>query len=214
MLLILYSLLLIICYSVLISISSLYSFYFYFELQWMLISLLFIIGNAVYRGLISYLIVNSIISIWLLSSIISVNSFLFILSLYSKLGYFPFIFISLFIYNSSSFMFILLDLMFKWCYINSLISLFTISIFSLTSNYLLLLVNLFSIISLTRFLVSIKHVLFISSFTIILFIILLLITKNELFSINYLIIYTIQYWLFITLLFELHLARKHIVIRN
>jgi hypothetical protein len=96
-LLILVSILLYIILLILIT-SSLWSIYFYLELHWMLLSLLLIIGNSVYRGLLNHLIINSIISIWLTSGIIFYNSLLFIIAVYGKLGYFPFIIILLFIF--------------------------------------------------------------------------------------------------------------------
>lgn len=188
---ILYSILLISLFIILISVSSLFSFYFYFELQWIIISYLFIIGNSLYRGLISYFIINSIISIWLLIAIISSNSFLFILSLYSKLGYFPFILIYLVIINSSSFIFIFIDIIFKWCYINALINWNNINISNLITDSLLLIINLFFITLITWFLFSIKHILFISSLFLILLILILLLINNEFYCFIYYITYII-----------------------
>lgn len=170
--------------------SALWSIYFCFELQWMLLSLFFIIGNSVYRGLLNYLIINCIISILIINGIIFCNSLFFIVGLYGKIGYFPFIIIIIFIYNSSSYLFLIMDLINKWTYINILITVFNISIFFISQDYLLIILNYIVIVFLIKFIISIKHLFIISSFFTIIFHVLLMVLKNELFSINYLILYS------------------------
>lgn len=170
--------------------SSLWSIYFSLELQWMLLSVFFIIGSSVYRGLLNYLIINCIISILLINGTVFCNSLFFILGLYGKIGYLPFIIIILFIYNSSSFVFLIIDLINKWTYINILITLFNISIFFIIVDYSLILLNYIVIIFLIKFIISIKHLFIISSFFTVIFLMLLIVLKNELFSINYLMLYT------------------------
>ena len=56
----------------------------------MLLTILFIIGSSVHRGLFNYLMLNGIPSIRLIPGILFRNSLFSILASLGKIGYFPF----------------------------------------------------------------------------------------------------------------------------
>ncbi len=55
----------------------------------MLLAIFYIIGTSNVRGLLDYLIINSIISIGSINGILMSNSLLFIIGCYGKVGYYP-----------------------------------------------------------------------------------------------------------------------------
>ena len=68
----------------------------------LLIAIFFIIGTAIFRGLLNYSILNAILSIGLITSILMSNSLLLIISCYGKVGYYPFFLVlSMLFYNTS-----------------------------------------------------------------------------------------------------------------
>ena len=60
----------------------------------MLLAIFFIIGTAIFRGSLNYIIMNAIPSIALITSILMSNSLLLIFSCYGKVGYYPFFLVS------------------------------------------------------------------------------------------------------------------------
>ena len=79
----------------------------------MLLALYFIIGTAIYRGLMNYLIMNAILSVGLIVGIIMSNILLLVVSCYGKVGYYPSIIVVSLLYYCSSYIFIVFDLINK-----------------------------------------------------------------------------------------------------
>ena len=69
---------------------SFWMLYFGLELQWVLLTIMFIIGSSVHRGLFNYLMLNGILSIRLIVGIVFGNSIFYVLAVFGKIGYFPF----------------------------------------------------------------------------------------------------------------------------
>jgi len=79
----------------------------------MLLAIFFIIGTAIFRGLLNYIIINAILSIGLISGIYMSNSLLLIISCYGKVGYYPFFLVLSMLFYNTSYLFILFDLINK-----------------------------------------------------------------------------------------------------
>ena len=173
--------------------SSLWTLYFGLELQWMFLSIFIIIGSSVWRGLLNYLVLNSILSTLLISGLLLSNFVLFIYSVLSKVGFFPFILLLSYQYYSSSYVWIFFDLLNKWVYFGSIIFIIYFSfMFSLTLIDWMLLVNFLVVIFFIRFLLTIKHFILISSLQLFLFIICSLYFEDELLCFVYLFYYLIS----------------------
>ena len=95
---------------------------------------------------------------------------------------------SMLFYNTS-YLFILFDLINKWAYFSSFTLILNVSIFFRCSEYWLVLINLMIIISSIRLISSIKHIIFISSYLLFIFIYLLILLNNYLFSYLFLLFY-------------------------
>ena len=142
--------------------ASLWTVYFGLELQWMLLTILIIIGSPVWRGLSNYLILNGMISIWLIIGILFSNSLFFLFGCLAKVGYFPFSLLLSYQYYLCGYNWIIFDLLNKISYLNA----FVISIHSPTSiiaNFgsIFVLVNFMMIMFFVKFVLCIKHVIFI-----------------------------------------------------
>jgi len=172
--------------------SSLWTLYFGLELQWMLLTIFIINGSSVWRGLLNYLMMNGIISIWLIIGILLSNSLFFILGSLGKVGYFPFYIVLGYQYYSSSYIWMIYDLMNKWAYFGSLVFIIHHST-SLLMNFgdWFVLMNLLIIIFFIKFVLSIKHLILISSLQLFLFILCGLYFEDELYSIIFLMFYSI-----------------------
>ena len=168
---------------------SLWTLYYSLELQWMLLAIFFIIGTSIFRGLLNYLIINAILSIGLIIGILMSNSLLLIISCYGKVGYYPFFLVLSMLFYNTSYLFILFDLINKWAYFSSFILILNISIFFRCSEYWLVLINLMIVIYFIRLISSIKHIIFISSYLLFIFIYLLILLNNYLFSYLFLLFY-------------------------
>ena len=79
----------------------------------MLLAIFFIIGTAIFRGLLNYLIMNAILSIGSITSPLISNSLLLIISCYGKVGYYPFFTIIYLLFYNTSYLFILFDVINK-----------------------------------------------------------------------------------------------------
>ena len=79
----------------------------------MLLAIFFIIGTAIFRGLLNYLIMNAILGIGLIIGILMSNSLVLIISGYGKVGYYPFFLVLSMLFYNSSYLFILFDLINK-----------------------------------------------------------------------------------------------------
>ena len=155
----------------------------------MLLAVFFIIGTTIFRGSLNYLIMNAILSIGSIIGIVMSNSLLLIISCYGKVGYYPFFLILSMLFYNTSYLFILFDLINKWAYFSSLILVLNVSIFFRCSEYWLVLINLMIIISSIRIISSIKHIIFISSYLLFIFIYILILLNNYLFSYLFLLFY-------------------------
>ncbi len=136
----------------------------------MLLAIFFIIGIGIFRGSLNYVIVNAILNIGLVTSLIISNSLTLLISCYGKVGYYPFFLVLSIIYFSISYLFILFDVINKQVYISSFILILNESVFFRCSEYRLILINLVIIISSIRSIISIKHIIFISSYLLFIFI--------------------------------------------
>ena len=171
--------------------ASLWTVYFGLELQWMLLTILIIIGSPVWRGLSNYLILNGMISIWLIIGILFSNSLFFLFGCLAKVGYFPFSLLLSYQYYLCGYNWIIFDLLNKISYLNA----FVISIHSPTSiiaNFgsIFVLVNFMMIMFFVKFVLCIKHVIFISSLQWYLLILCGIYFQDELFSFYFLILYS------------------------
>ena len=77
----------------------------------MLLAIFFIIGTAIFRGLLNYLIMNAILSIGSITSLLMSNSLLLIISCYGKVGYYPFFSVLSMLFYNTSYLYIIFDLM-------------------------------------------------------------------------------------------------------
>ena len=155
----------------------------------MLLAIFFIIGTAIFRGSLNYIIINAILSIGSISGIYMSNSLLLIISCYGKVGYYPFFSVLSMLFYNTSYLFILFDLINKRAYFSSFTLILNVSIFFRCSEYWIVLINLMIIISSIRLISSIKHIIFISSYLLFIFIYLLILLNNYLFSYLYLLFY-------------------------
>ena len=155
----------------------------------MLLAIFFIIGTAIFRGSLNYIIINAILSIGSISAILMSNSLLLIISCYGKVGYYPFFSVLSMLFYNTSYLFILFDLINKLAYFSSFTLILNVSIFFRCSEYWLVLINLMIIISSIRLISSIKHIIFISSYLLFIFIYLLILLNNYLFSYLLLLFY-------------------------
>jgi len=163
---------------------SLWIFYFGLELQWMLLTIHFIIDCSIHRGLFNYLILNSILGIWLMIGILFGNSIFYILGVFGKIGYFPFFLILCSVWYYSSYVFLIYDLINKWAYWFCFLMIFIISYWFILFNFLILML-------LIKLMVSIKQLLLISSLITYLFIICLILINEYLFSFSILCFYSV-----------------------
>ena len=155
----------------------------------MLLAIFFIISTAIFRGSLNYIIINAILSIGSISGIYMSNSLLLIISCYGKVGYYPFFSVLSMLFYNTSYLFILFDLINKRAYFSSFTLILNVSIFFRCSEYWLVLINLMIIISSVRLISSIKHIIFISSYLLFIFIYLLILLNNYLFSYLFLLFY-------------------------
>ena len=79
----------------------------------MLLAIFFIIGTAIFRGLINYLIMNAILSIGSITSLLMSNSLLSIISCYGKVGYYFFFSVLSMLFYNTSYLYIIFDLINK-----------------------------------------------------------------------------------------------------
>ena len=79
----------------------------------MLLAIFFIIGTAIFRGLLNYLIMNAILSIGLITSLLISNNLLLIISCYGKVGYYPFFLVLSMLFYNTSYLYIIFDLINK-----------------------------------------------------------------------------------------------------
>ena len=155
----------------------------------MLLAIFFILGTAIFRGSLNYLIINAILSIGSIIGILMSNSLLLTISCYGKVGYYPFFSVLSMLFYNTSYLFILFDLINKLAYFSSFTLILNVSIFFRCSEYWLVLINLMIIISSIRLISSIKHIIFISSYLLFIFIYLLILLNNYLFSYLLLLFY-------------------------
>lgn len=101
----------------------------------MILAIFFIIGTGINRGLLNYVIVNAMLNIILIISIIISNSLTLIISIYGKVGFYPFFLILCLIYFSISYLFILFDVINKQVYLNSFILILNDCVFFRCSSY-------------------------------------------------------------------------------
>ena len=117
------------------------------------------------------------------------NSSTLIISCYGKVGYYPFFSVLSMIYYSISYLFILFDVINKQVYLSSFTLILNESVFFRCSEYRLILINLVIIISSIRSISPIKHIIFISSYLLFIFIYLLVLLNNIILSYLYLFFY-------------------------
>ena len=135
------------------------------------------------------------ISIWLIIGILFSNSLFFLFGCLAKVGYFPFSLLLCYQYYLCGYNWIIFDLLNKISYLNA----FVISIHSFTSiiantagfGSIFVLVNLMIIIFFVKFVLCIKHVIFISSLQWYLLILCGIYFQDELFSFSFLIFYLV-----------------------
>ena len=157
----------------------------------MLLTIFFIIGSSVCRGLFNYLILNGILSISLILGILLSNSLFFILGCFGKIGYFPFLLVLACLWYCSSYLFLMIDLINKWAYFGSFLVIFHLYILLNSFSYWFTLIHFLILMFFIKLILTIKHLILISSLINYLFIILLILVDEYLFSFSFLSYYSI-----------------------
>jgi len=93
--------------------------YFIMEIQWMLLIIFFILDNSIWRGILTYFIMNAIPSILLIIGILMSNSLFSLIGCFGKIGYFPFFLVLAYLLFSTPYLFSMLDIFNKWAYLCS-----------------------------------------------------------------------------------------------
>lgn len=112
-------------YVLLIS-SNLWVIYFILELQWLLLTFTFLVGNL--KGILYYIIFNSIVSFILLIGLIVCNINFFILGIFLKFGFFPLIMLYVQLMLCANYLFMSIDIINKWGYYVVFLSLVSTSL--------------------------------------------------------------------------------------
>lgn len=172
--------------------SSLLTWFFIMELQWMVLLILFLIGNSIWRGCLTYLLMNSIISVFLFIGILMSNSLIFLLSCFGKIGNFPLFCVIAYFYFCASYIFLIYDIISKFSYFLSIFVILNHSIFFHSYDYWFLFINFLFIQLFIKFLFSIKHLILISSILLFLIVYLFILIEDSLFYITFLFIYLIN----------------------
>ncbi len=162
-----------------------------------MIVLFFIIAYSIYRGLFNYLITNLFVSLLLSFGFIFICLWSIIIACYGKLGYFPFIIITLLIYSSSSFVFMIYDYLNKTCYFNALNIIINMNLLYYGLEFIIILFNFPIILFFSLFINSIKHLFFIISFFTLLLILFLITINKLLYSLNYFFYYLLLFFTFL-----------------
>jgi len=157
----------------------------------MLLTIFFIIGSSVCRGLFNYLILNGILSISLILGILLSNSLFFILGCFGKIGYFPFLLVLACLWYCSSYLFLMIDLINKWAYFGSFLVIFHLYILLNSFVYWFTLIHFLILMFFIKLILTIKHLILISSLINYLFIILLILVDEYLFGFSFLSYYSI-----------------------
>lgn len=155
----------------------------------MLFVVLFIIGISIYRGMLNYLTINAIISIGLIIGILMSNSLSSIFNRHGKIGYYPFLLYYFILSHNSSIFHLLFDLPNKIIYLNSSIIILGFNLYSRSSEYVLVLINIFIVIFFIQLFNLIKHIILISSCLLFIFIYIFLVINNYPFGIILLLVY-------------------------
>jgi len=155
----------------------------------MLLLAFFIVGSSIYRGLLNYLALNGWLSILLVVGVLLGNSVLLLLAVYGKIGYYPFLLVQSFLYYCSSYAFVLFDLANKLSYFTSLVTIGNASIYLCTFDLWLVLVNLLAAAVFIKFMVAIKHAVFISSLILFALAYLLLFLHDLLYTMAVILLY-------------------------
>jgi len=129
-----------------------------------------------YYWLFNYRLFNGFINIFFIIGLIIINGLFFIISLFGKLGFFPFLLALVSIISCCSYLFSLFDLINKFVYFGSFLVIFNLSFFF--NNYFLLFLNLFIILFGIKFIPSIKIITLVSSLINFLSIILLIFVED------------------------------------
>jgi hypothetical protein len=79
----------------------------------MLLAIFSIIGTAIFRGSLNYLTIHYPISIGLIIGILMSNSLSLIISLYGKVGYYPFLILLPMSFHNPNYLYIIFDLINK-----------------------------------------------------------------------------------------------------
>jgi len=169
--------------------SSLWKLYYCLELQWMMILLFFIIAYSIYKGLFHFLIINLFVSILVVFGFIFISIISTIIGCYGKLGYFPFIVISLLIYNSCSFIFMIYDYLNKTVYFIIVNNIININLLYYGIDYVIILFSLLCYYFIFYYLIVIKVLLFSISYYIIILLLILFSFNIILLSFTYYFIY-------------------------
>jgi len=184
-----FSLYIIVNYSLILS-FNLWTIYFILDFQWILLLLLFYDFSFVSSSLSSFLnwlIYNFLNSIILINGIVLSNSLFIIFVLFSKVGFFPFFVILVYIWFCVSYLFLIFDLMNKLFYFGFSVCLIHIDNYLNDFDFYLVLLNLVCILFMLQFIISIKHVVIISSF---IFLFILVLIEDELFSLCFSLFYS------------------------
>lgn len=137
-------------------------------------------------SVLNWLIYNFLNSVVLIHGIILSNSLLIIFVFFSKVGFFPFFVILVYIWFCVSYLFLIFDLVNKLFYFGLSVCLIHLDNYLNDFDFYLVMINLVTILFFLQFIISIKHVVVISSF---IFLFILVLTEDELFSLCFSLYY-------------------------
>ena len=184
------------------------------ELQWILLSLYYITGKSfiftlrpyyhfgaginvinsprgVYRGIYNYLIQNAMLGIKLIFGLIYSNIILFFISIFGKIGYFPFHFLYISFWLCSSYMFLIYDVFPKLAYF---VCIYVIPLFTTYFNSFSFRIRLAQLVGFhffAKFIITNKHPLIIPTLLTYFLVTMLLILDDAEFSPSFLAAYSL-----------------------
>ena len=189
-----FNVMLLICFVYMFLLISSYVWSYYFELDvlWIVLSIMLIRGNL--RGMFIFICMNGILSILLLCSMCYGFVMYYVYGLYGKFGFFPFFILYFIVLSSCCLLYFYFDCYNKLCYWLML----DIICFKLCNSYfqslilfLFIIFNFVILIVYIKNIISIKHILIVSSFIQLHFVVALVIITCFMFIFSYISLYSI-----------------------
>ena len=155
----------------------------------MLLLAFFIMARSIYRGLLSYLILNGWLSVLLVAGLLLANPLFLIFAILGKVGYYPFFLLLSLLYCCASYAFIIFDLLNKLSYFACFSMILNVYVDESGWDLWLILCNLAVVLFFIKFIVSAKHILFVSSYIAFTLVYWFLVVHDLLYSLSALLFY-------------------------